>query len=480
MKINELDGQVLFVIDFSAIVNIVSQDVWDKLTEHIIKNKIKVFVSKEFYENYEVIIKSLNEEQKTIAKTAVNFLSQLDKNSLLITKSDITNSKEIITKLCTNPKVCFVYYCDSEFAENVVRTAIKPQCKAIIIDEDGQMNIYKPDEIIEASTNVLDESVINNKYFKVDFEAEEGAKVKTKDKEIITLGKFIARGGEGSVYECNYKKDYVIKIYHTGQLNELRLRKILLMEKKQVRYDGICWPEKVVYSMEGKPLGFLMKKVSGTNLSEVFDGSETLLEKFPTWKKQDLVRFSIKVLQKIQYLHLLGIIVGDLRFKNILIDSKGEPCFVDLDSCQVKDLPCPIGFPDFTAPELQGVELKKVPRTYSSESYSCSVVIFKILFCGIHPYDQRNGADTLEEEMIARTFPYPESSKGDFSKIPLMGGYDLMWKNTPHQMHRLFYDMFKNGSRYSVSEMILMLKAYDKFLERTKEKTPSLNEIALD
>ena len=95
MNISDLTGRMLFVIDFSAIVNIRSQGVWERLTEQIITNKMQVFVSKEFYENYEVIIKSLNEEQKKIARMAYNFLEKLKKNQLLVTKSDIIDNLSV-------------------------------------------------------------------------------------------------------------------------------------------------------------------------------------------------------------------------------------------------------------------------------------------------------------------------------------------------------------------------------------------------
>ena len=182
-------------------------------------------------------------------------------------------------------------------------------------------------------------------------------------------------------------------------------------------------------------------------------------------------------MQKIQYLHLFGILIGDLRLKNIVVDSFGNPCLVDIDSCQIENLPCPIGYPDFTPPELQHIEFKKVLRTYENEDFSCAVLLFKLLFCGIHPYDQRNGAETIEEEISDRSFPYPQNIQGDFTKIP-WGGYEEMWRHTPHQMQTFLYDIFKNSIRYSLQEMILMLKTYNAFLDLKKAERPLLNQIS--
>ena len=151
MDISDLKGQMLFVIDFSAIVNINSREVLEKLSEHIVSSQSKAFVSKEFYENYEVITKSLNEEQKKIANMAFNFINRLGEKQLLLKASDVTSSMEIVEKLHNNPNVCFVYYCDSEFSEAVVKLNKSFACKAIIGDENGELKVYDSDEIREAS-----------------------------------------------------------------------------------------------------------------------------------------------------------------------------------------------------------------------------------------------------------------------------------------------------------------------------------------
>ncbi len=480
-KFDELEFQkdaMLFVIDFSAIANIRSQDTLKEITDYILVNNIKVAVSREFYENYEVIIKSTNDEQKGIAKLAYSFLSSLGQNNCLLYMSDIVNSKDIISKLHKNPKVCFVYYKNSDFSEFVIEYKDNLLSKAIVIDENGDFNVYLDTEtIVNESVLQIDSSAQDDDYFSTSFQPADGVKVKTRDNEVIILEDLVGSGGEGAVYDCNYRNNYVVKVYHKGQLNKLRLKKIFLMEKKQIKYDGLCWPEKVVFSEKGEPIGYLMKKVNGKPLSSIFDCDESVLQEFPTWKKQDLINLTIDILQKVQYLHLFGILIGDLRLKNIVIDDKGVPCLVDIDSCQIDNLPCPIGFPDFTPPELQHVEFKKQLRTYQNESFSCSVLLFKLLFCGLHPYDQRNGADTIEEEISSCSFPYPQNAKGDFSRIP-WGGYDAMWKHTPFQIQTFLYDIFKNGNRYSIQEMILMLKTYNQFLDLKKSTVPSLNEIS--
>lgn len=220
-----------------------------------------------------------------------------------------------------------------------------------------------------------------------------------------------------------------------------------------------------------------MKKIKGESLSNVFDTDEALLKKFPNWTKKDSVNLALDILRKIQYLHLFGILLGDVRMQNIVIDDRGNASLVDIDSCQIDDLPSPIGFSDFTPAELQGVEFKKQLRTYQNERFSCSVLLFKILFCGAHPYDQKNGADTIEEEIAMHSFPYPQDYTGDFSKLPVFG-QDEMWRHSPYQIKQLFTDIFKYNKRYSLNEMIMILETYQKFLDANTLTHPSLNKIS--
>ena len=100
----QFNHENLFVIDFSAVVNVKSQEELNTLTHYLLHNNIKVSVSREFYENYEVIIKSRNDEQVAIAKMTAMFLDSIEKTDSLLYMSDIVDSKEIVEKFHKNPK----------------------------------------------------------------------------------------------------------------------------------------------------------------------------------------------------------------------------------------------------------------------------------------------------------------------------------------------------------------------------------------
>ena len=462
---NEIPQDALIVIDISAVVNIGSMDELQTLVDFIVERELPVAVTKSFYENYNVIMKSDNQEQKNLASKIWSLMSQLRDSGKLQYADSIVSPIEIIEKLHKSKKVCFIYFEYSEFSESIQHFADSLDCKAIVIDRDGKIVLCtKREQILAYSRHAINLSLVGDEYFDINFQPKKGTTVFTEYGEPLILADQLGVGGEGAVYSCYNHPSYAAKIYHNGQLNKLRLTKIFRMVDKKIQYDGICWPELVIYNNKKEPLGYVMKKIDGLPLELIIDGPEQILRYFPTWTKKNLVLLTLDILQKIQYLHLFGILIGDLRMRNIVIRKDGTPIIVDIDSCQIESLPSPAGDPDYTPPEMQSVAFKKQLRTYYNENFSCSVLMFKLLFCGRHPYDQKYGSDTITEDIAKRAFPYPPTANGDYSKIP-WGGYASMWQYTPMQMQAFLYNIFKNGARYSLNEMIMMLKTYYQFLQ---------------
>ena len=108
---------------------------------------------------------------------------------------------------------------------------------------------------------------------------------------------------------------------------------------------------------------------------------------------------------------------------------------IDMDSVQIGNLPCPVGTEDFTDPALWGKDFSGFVRTLSDEDYSISMLVFSVLFCGLHPYATRNGAETLREEILSHNFPY-DLNNADTEHIPL-GGYDHIWEYLPEYLRKM-------------------------------------------
>lgn len=484
-KFELLNDIELFVIDFSTIANLNSTADFDDLVNFWVAHRKNVAVTRDFYENYDVIIQCRNEEQKRIAHYVIDTLEKLKGSNLLKYFSNQTRAGDVVEKLHRNPKVCFVYYKHSEFAESVCDFEQTLFAKAIVLNNAGELVVCEDkDSIWKESYNRIDRSVIGDDYFKSSYIPTNGDIVKSKDGSRYKLTSTIGAGGEGTVFNCqpegyNDGIDYVVKIYHKGQLNKLRLKKLMIMETKKVDFNGVCWPEKLIYSEKGEPVGYIMKKIKGKPLSAIFSSDEDVLEAFPYWTRENVLWVIIDVLKKIQYLHLFGILVGDLRLRNIIIDDQGNVSLVDIDSCQINDLPCPAGFPDFTAPEIYNIEFGKALRTYRNENFACAVVLFKLLFCGLHPYDQIDGADSIQVDINRLNFPYPQCGSYGLEKIP-WGPYKGIWKHLPLQYQMFLFNMFKVGERYSVIEMIIMTQTYYNFLYKYKNNYYYINNVTFE
>lgn len=469
-----LEKADLFVWDFSILMTMDNIELINWLAHMAIKNKKQVFVSEEFYRCYSIVVKSSSAEQREIAQNTKALLTLMKNNSVLVSNSKYRTTASIVKALHMNPKVAFLCASNSEAAELLV-SSDSTQAMILAITQEGKLcccNRNKLSELIDTEVN----SDKRNKYvLPIEKMPEIGSTLKTDDDRYFVLTDEISSGAEGTVYSTNDNR-YVCKVFHEKQLSVLRCKKLKFFENRQVRYDGICWPEKIVYTSDGKPVGYIMQRAYGREMSKVFDGEESILEYFPHWKRIDLIELSIKILEKFIYLHLLGIKVGDIRPQNIVIGNDGSVYLIDMDSCQIEDYPCPFGDEDFTPAENQGKTFDSFLRTYRNERFSIYVLVFTILFLGAHPYAQKNGADTIAEEIHDHSFPYPHNCTEKCPKAPV-GGYDRIWNITPQSICTLFYNCFKRDERADIVELLMLLDSYKTVL-KTKYQ-PNSPEMVL-
>lgn len=452
-----LEKADLFVWDFSILMTMDNIELINWLAHMAIKNKKQVLVSEEFYRCYSIVVKSSSAEQREIAQNTKALLTLMKNSSTLASNSKYRTTASLVKALHTNPKVAFLCASNSEAAELLVSSA-STQAMILAITQEGKLCCCDRQKL----ASLIDTEVNNDKKNKFVLPVKEmpkiGSRVKTDDDRYFILTDEISSGAEGTVYSTNDNR-YVCKVFHEKQLSVLRCKKLKFFENRQVRYDGICWPEKIVYTLDGKPVGYIMQRAYGKEMSKIFDGEDSILESFPNWKRVDLIDLSIKILEKFIYLHLLGIKVGDIRPQNIVIGNDASVYLIDMDSCQIEDYPCPFGDEDFTPAENQGKAFDSFLRTYRNERFSIYVLVFTILFLGAHPYAQKNGADTIAEEIHAHSFPYPLNCKEKCPRAPV-GGYDRIWNITPQSICTLFYNCFKKDERADIVELLMMLDSY--------------------
>lgn len=282
----------------------------------------------------------------------------------------------------------------------------------------------------------------------------------------VTLGKRLGGGGEGDVYETD--TPLVAKIYKPECNTAHKRDKLQLLLAHGVACKGVCFPQALLYNNKHEFLGYLMPRAQGHELQSLF--SKPLLQKyFPTWKKEDLVQLCLTILQKVEYLHRMNIILGDINANNILAVSPTEVYFVDTDSYQVENFPCPVGQELYTAPELQGKNYADFLRTPQQERFALAVLLFMVLMLGKHPYS-RQGGGAPAENIRRGMFPY---AAGELkSQNTPQGDWVYMWSHLSRAVKDAFHAMFhKDGARYApdtrltAAEWMKLLVGYQKGLQ---------------
>ena len=294
---------------------------------------------------------------------------------------------------------------------------------------------------------------------------------KTEQFAELELGELIASGGEGSVYETNTK--FVAKIYKEDKVTTRRKEKVMLMAKKELEYGGISFPVIPLFNSHSEFVGYLMKKAVGEELrTNIFCPIPKFKVKHPDWKREDLVQLCITILKKIEYLHSKNIIMGDINPGNILVKSPTEVFFVDTDSYQIEDLPCPVGQCNYTAPEIQGKEYNSFLRTMGNENFAIATLLFQILHPGKLPYSHAGGGKQ-NENILEMNFPYRLGENGN--KNEPGGQWKFMWSHLTYAVKEAFYNTFQKGGCYtaedkrlSAADWIRILSSYHYLLREGK------------
>ncbi|PSJ32189.1 hypothetical protein UF10_01805 [Peptostreptococcus russellii] len=260
----------------------------------------------------------------------------------------------------------------------------------------------------------------------------------------IKLESKVAAGGEGIIYTTN--TPYVAKIYKKENNTKRKYEKIKLMLSKEIECEGVCYPVAALYNSNKEFVGYMMPKAKGKELQKSIFIKPLFLKNFPNWKKRDTVELCITILEKIKYLHDRNIVMGDINPANILVVSPKEVYFVDTDSYQVENFPCPVGTNNYTAPEIQRKHFSDFLRTMGNENFAVATLLFMIMLPGKPPYSQQGGEDPINN-IIKMDFSYPFGDSSN-KKTP-DGPWRYIWSHLTYDLKKAFYNTFRKGGDYS-------------------------------
>lgn len=224
----------------------------------------------------------------------------------------------------------------------------------------------------------------------------------------IQLGAPLAGAtGEGTVYGVCGRPDLAAKVFHAG-LNGLedKLGKVAAMIESPplgaVQPDGfivLTWPQELLVAQSG-PVGFVMPRIdthTAVELHTMSNPSNRMdpMPSAPQWTRHaswgHLVNVAANLCLAVESVHRVEAVIGDFQERNILVADTTRVTLVDCDSMQFIDrngrrFLCPVGRPEFTAPELAGKNLREQTRDKPSDLFALAVHIHQLLMAGNHPF----------------------------------------------------------------------------------------------
>lgn len=415
-------------------------------------------------------LKKIQREQQgevvALSKAVYEHLAKMQQNGVLDLRGEETDNfadnvfHVVFSKFRIQHKLMLITQ-DGPLAREILRmnTSESVRGKVIVVQKiDHEGKLVDVDKRIQKTSHDSDKTVpsverfkfakdvtkISDQLMNVQYIPNEFEAVYTTKGAIQLLEK-VATGGEGSVYKTS--TPYVAKIYKKEKLTLRNYEKIKRMLSKRIKYEGICWPVEMLFNAKNEFVGFLMPEAKGKELQKTIFIKPLFLKHFPEWKKKDTVQLTLTILGKIQYLHQRNIILGDINPSNILVVSPKEVYFVDTDSYQIEEFPCPVGTVNFTAPEIQRKRFSEFLRTFEHENFAIATLLFMLMLPGKPPYSQQGGESPVDN-IINMDFSYPFGDNSN-KKTP-DGPWRFSWSHLPYDLKESFYKSFRKGEEYSV------------------------------
>ena len=203
----------------------------------------------------------------------------------------------------------------------------------------------------------------------------------------VALASVLAEGGEGRLCATD-RPGQVAKLYHRPVPERAaKLAALLLHPARSV--EGVAWPSSALRDGAGRTIGFLMPRIEGAQPLTVLANARLRLAHAPgfTWYHLHVVACRLSALAG--RLHEAGIVIGDLKPENLLIDAKARVTLIDADSVQFalagQVHRCAVGAEGFVPPELVGQDLVEIDRSQLHDRFALGVLIHMLLL-GHHPF----------------------------------------------------------------------------------------------
>lgn len=208
----------------------------------------------------------------------------------------------------------------------------------------------------------------------------------------IRLGREIATGGEGKLYELANDPSSIAKIYLPEQAADKteKLKHLRGLRSNSLQQVAAL-PTSLLYDSPHRHIarGFIMSLVKGKEIHRLYGPHDRYVE-FPSANWEFLIHVAKNGAAAFETLHEHGAVMADVNEKNLLVTDNGYVRLIDCDSYQFSHTSglfhCDVGVPLWTPPELQGRDFRALVRTKNHDRFGLAVLIFQLLFMGRHPF----------------------------------------------------------------------------------------------
>lgn len=456
----ELYGYKSIYLDYSVLLEYAGTPVFDDLLK-LLAQGLEVYVSKSFKALHYCTLRIKDPKDRNTALAMKKICSALLAEHKMHLIKELETYKVAANITGISDGMCILTTRKSLFTKRLYEKRPDYGCDIAVIT-DFSLQVFDSVDSLLWSYPQPEPSKLafNDSYIESFGNANISDVVVTEKLEKYELTKRLSGGAEGMVFLTD-RDNRLAKIYHKGIINPLRWAKLKKLTELGITGQGFCIPLELLF-FRNAPVGYTMPLGRGKTLGTVFDGPDAIIEAFPEWTRLDVVTTLLSLIEKYLYLHMHDVIAGDIQLKNALINSPTEVYLIDMDSVQVENLPCPVGTEEFTDQRLWGKNFAQFVRQLRDEDYSIAMLVFSVLFCGLHPYATRNGAETLREEIINHNFPYNFDNDSEY--IPI-GGYDHIWEYLSERLRKMLYETFRNGISYEALEWLDAVVKYKEDLE---------------
>ena len=287
----------------------------------------------------------------------------------------------------------------------------------------------------------------------------------------VVLGPALAKAGEGTIYPLIDDPTLVAKVFHADRndLDQKRAKLAAMIAAPPVgatQSDGftvLTWPQQLLTGHDGR-FGYLMSRVDTSTAVEIHTLSNPVnradpLPSAPQWTRHatwgHLVNVAANLCLAVEAVHSVNAVIGDFQERNILVNDTTRVTLVDCDSMQFSDAEghrylCPVGRPEFTAPELAGTDLSTTLRDPAGDLFALAVHVHLLLMAGNHPFLRgvwTGPGDQPDAMTLAKTGEWAGGPGSRLHTHPLAPPPTFL----PAAIQALFVRAFSDGARTPAS-----------------------------